>query len=139
MSGRVVVAGDVMADVVATLAEPIAHGSDTPARVVRRGGGAGANVAVWLARAGAEVTLVARVGDDIAGRVAVDVLREEGVNLVSVLASPEAERGSDGAVRRVVVLRLGTVNTLGVVERLRGAGYGVLWPPASDEGTGRAS
>src|SRR5919106_768372 len=58
----------------------------------------------------------------------VDVLREEGVNLVSVLASPEAdERGSDGAARRVVVLRLGTVNTLGVVERLRGDGYGVLW------------
>jgi acetoin utilization protein AcuB len=70
----------------------------------------------------------------------VDVLREEGVNLVSVLASPEAdERGSDGAARRVVVLRLGTVNTLGVVERLRGAGYGVLWPPAPDEGPGRAS
>lgn len=69
----------------------------------------------------------------------VDVLREEGVNLVSVLASPEAERGSDGAARRVVVLRLGTVNTLGVVERLRGAGYEVLWPPAPDEGTGRAS
>ena len=69
----------------------------------------------------------------------VDVLREEGVNLVSVLASPEAEHGSDGAARRVVVLRLGTVNTLGAAGRLRGAGYGVLWPPAPDEGTGRAS
>ena len=69
----------------------------------------------------------------------VDVLREEGVNLVSVLASPEAERGSDGAVRRVVVLRLGTMNTLGAVERMRGAGYEELWPPAPDEGSGRAS
>jgi len=69
----------------------------------------------------------------------VDVLREEGVNLLSVLASPEAERGPDGAARRVVVLRLGTVNTLGPVERLRGAGYDVLWPPAPDEGSGRAS
>ena len=69
----------------------------------------------------------------------VDVLREAGVNLVSVLASPEAVRGSDGAARRVVVLRLGTMNTLGAVERLRGAGYEVLWPPAPDEGTGRAS
>jgi acetoin utilization protein AcuB len=68
-----------------------------------------------------------------------DVLREEGVNLLSVLASPEAERDSDGAARRVVVLRLGTVNTLGAVERLRGAGYEVLWPPVPDEGSGRAS
>jgi acetoin utilization protein AcuB len=83
-----------------------------------------------------EVALPDRPGA-LAG--AVDVLREEGVNLLSVLASPEAERGSDGAARRVVVLRLGTVNTLGAVERLRGAGYEVLWPPAPDEGSGRAS
>ena len=32
---------------------PVAHGSDTPARIAQRGGGAGANLAVWLARAGA--------------------------------------------------------------------------------------
>lgn len=68
-----------------------------------------------------------------------DVLREEGVNLVSVLASPEPERGRDGATRRVVVLRIGTMNTRGVVESLRGAGYEVLWPPAPDGGSGRAS
>ena len=83
-----------------------------------------------------EVALPDRPGA-LAG--AVDALREEGVNLVSVLASPEAERGRDGAARRVVVLRLGTMNTLGAVERLRGAGYEVLWPPAPDEGSGRAS
>lgn len=68
-----------------------------------------------------------------------DVLREEGVNLVSVLASPEPERGRDGAPRRVVVLRIGTMNTRGVVESLRGAGHEVLWPPDPDEGSGRAS
>lgn len=67
-----------------------------------------------------------------------DVLREEGVNLVSVLASPEREQGRDGEPRRrIALLRLATVNTLGVVESLRGAGYEVLWPPA--EGSGRAS
>ncbi len=43
---RIVVAGDVMTDVVASLSGPVAHGSDTPARVVQRGGGAGANVAL---------------------------------------------------------------------------------------------
>ena len=38
---RIVVVGDVMTDVVATLAGPIARGSDTPARIVQRGGGGG--------------------------------------------------------------------------------------------------
>jgi sugar/nucleoside kinase (ribokinase family) len=77
---RIVVVGDVMTDVVASLSGPIAAGSDTPARVVARGGGAGANVAVWLARAGAEVTLIGRVGDDAAGREAVTGLQAEGVD-----------------------------------------------------------
>jgi len=78
--GRIVVVGDVMTDVVASLSGPVARGSDTPARVVRRGGGAGANVAVWLARAGAAVTLIGRVGDDAAGREAAGGLRAEGVD-----------------------------------------------------------
>jgi len=82
---RIVVAGDVMSDVVATLGGPIAHGSDTAARIVQRGGGAAANVAVWLARAGAPATLIARVGDDVAGRMATEALRAEGVDaLLSV-------------------------------------------------------
>ncbi len=78
--GRIVVVGDVMTDVVAALSGPIAHGSDTPARIVRRGGGAGANVAAWLARAGATVTLIGRVGDDPEGRAAGEELRAEGVD-----------------------------------------------------------
>jgi sugar/nucleoside kinase (ribokinase family) len=77
---RIVVAGDVMSDVVATVGGPLAHGSDTPARIVQRGGGAAANVAVWLARAGAPVTLIARVGDDVAGRMTVEGLLAEGVD-----------------------------------------------------------
>jgi hypothetical protein len=63
--------------------------------------------------------------------------RQEPVDLVRGVVVDEPR--ADGAVRRVVVLRLGTVNTLGAVERLRGAGYEVLWPPAPDEGSGRAS
>ena len=77
---RIVVAGDVMTDVVATLAGPVARGSDTPARIVQRPGGAGANVAVWLARAGAPATLIAAVGDDLAGRAAAQALAAAGVD-----------------------------------------------------------
>lgn len=79
-SGRIVVVGDVMTDVVASLSGPVAQGSDTPARVVHRGGGAGANIAVWLARSGAAVTLIGRVGDDAAGREAAEALWAEGVD-----------------------------------------------------------
>jgi ribokinase len=75
----VVVVGDLMVDVVARMSAPLAHGSDTPARVVTRPGGSGANVAAWLAVAGAPVTLVARAGADEAGRHAVDLLRGHGV------------------------------------------------------------
>jgi ribokinase len=78
--GRIVVVGDVMNDVVVALSGPVAHGSDTPARVVQRGGGAGANTAAWLARAGAAVTLIGRVGDDDAGRAAAARLAAEGVD-----------------------------------------------------------
>jgi ribokinase len=79
-SGRVVVVGDVMIDVVASLSGPVAQASDTPARIVQRGGGAGANVAAWLARAGAAVTLIGRVGGDAAGREVAEGLRAEGVD-----------------------------------------------------------
>ena len=79
-TNRIVVVGDVMTDVVASLSGPVAHGSDTPARISLRGGGAGANVAVWLARAGAAVTLIGRVGADAAGGAAAAGLRAEGVD-----------------------------------------------------------
>ncbi len=60
----------------------------------------------------------------------VEIVRDEGVNLVSVLASSEHE---DEAGERVAILRLATINPKGVVELLIGAGYPVLWPPAAPD------
>jgi sugar/nucleoside kinase (ribokinase family) len=77
---EVVVIGDVMVDVVARMAEPLQAGSDTRAQVTTRPGGSAANVAAWLAVAGVPVALVARVGDDDAGRGAVEKLRGHGVD-----------------------------------------------------------
>jgi len=77
----IVVVGDLMVDVVAAAAAPLAHASDTHARVRWTGGGAAANVAAWLAEAGAPVALVARAGDDVAGRAAVAQLRDAGVDV----------------------------------------------------------
>jgi sugar/nucleoside kinase (ribokinase family) len=80
--GAVVVVGDVMTDVVARVDNPLALGSDTAAAVVTRQGGAGANVAAWLAEQGQPAVLVGRIGDDPFGREAADVLARGGVRPV---------------------------------------------------------
>ena len=78
---RVVVVGDVMADVVARLEAPIARGSDAPAQIsFGVGGGSAANTAAWLAEAGASPVLAARVGDDVRGREARAALLAAGVD-----------------------------------------------------------
>jgi ribokinase len=99
---RVVVLGDLMADVVAAQSTSLAPGSDTPARIALRPGGSAANVAAWLARAGAEVTLIGRVGRDAAAEVALGglagvdlrVTRDEArpTGICVVLVAPGGER-----------------------------------------------
>jgi ribokinase len=70
----IVVAGDLMVDVVAALPGPLAHGSDTPAAISHHQGGSGANVAAWLAASGAEVAFAGRAGADPLGDAAVAAL-----------------------------------------------------------------
>lgn len=86
----IVAVGDLMVDVVAAAAAPLEHASDTEARVRWTGGGAAANVAAWLADQGKDVALVARAGDDLAGRGAVDELRAAGVETHVVLDDEHA-------------------------------------------------
>jgi ribokinase len=77
----VVVVGDVATDVVAVLAGVPAPGSDRPASIRSRGGGAGANVAVHLAQLGTPVLLAGCIGDDTAGAGLVAELTSAGVGL----------------------------------------------------------
>ena len=90
---RIVVLGDVMVDVVVRLSGPLAQASDAPADIRFRGGGSAANTAAWLAAAGAEVTLVARVGDDERGQAAVEELRAAGVD-TRVTLDPDRPTGT---------------------------------------------
>lgn len=90
---RIVVIGDLMVDVVVRLAAPLAQASDSPARILFRGGGSAANAAAWLAEAGAHVALVGRVGDDDRGRSAVEELRAAGVD-ARVAVDPELPTGT---------------------------------------------
>ncbi|MFJ3668563.1 carbohydrate kinase family protein [Streptomyces sp. NPDC090106] len=65
--GALLVAGDVVTDVVARHRGPLAPGTDTVAAIRTVPGGAGANVACWAAHRGAaEVRMLGRVGADAA-------------------------------------------------------------------------
>ena len=76
---QVTVIGDVGLDVLAQVAGPVAFGQDTRARVSVAPGGAGGNTAAWLAGHELDVTLIARVGADEAGRTAAAELSAAGV------------------------------------------------------------
>lgn len=89
----VIVIGDLVADVVVAPEGPVAVDSDTPARVLMRGGGGGANAAAWLARAGAQPVLVARVGGDLAGQLLREELQAAGVETLLTL-DPRSHTGA---------------------------------------------
>jgi ribokinase len=76
---RIVVLGDVMVDVVCRLEGPIVPGSDAPASIEFGYGGSAANVAAWLAAAGARPLLAGRIGADERGSAAEAELRAVGV------------------------------------------------------------
>lgn len=62
LSGRVVVVGDVMQDIVVRPSGAIRIGSDQAAEISILPGGSGANMAVALARQGLEILFIGRVG-----------------------------------------------------------------------------
>ncbi|GAA3382454.1 sugar kinase [Cryptosporangium minutisporangium] len=92
-AGRVAVVGDLATDIVIRTDGPPAVGSDRPAKIRYSGGGAAANTAVWLARVGVPVTLVARVGDDAPGRERIAELVAAGVE-PAVAVDPELPTAS---------------------------------------------
>jgi ribokinase len=89
----VIVVGDLVTDVLVAHDGPIQPGSDTDAAITVGGGGQAANTAAWLAHAGAGVTLVAAVGDDLAGRERVAELTTTGVRC-AVQVHPGTATGS---------------------------------------------
>ncbi|MEU6081861.1 sugar kinase [Streptomyces sp. NPDC047108] len=102
--GALLVIGDVVTDVVARHATPLAAATDTAARIATLPGGAGANVACWAAHAGAsDVRLLACAGEDSASWHE-EALRRSGVRpmlridpdvptaVVISLVDPTAER-----------------------------------------------
>ena len=68
-----------MLDVTAVVGAPINQGVETRAVISTQGGGAAANVASWLAVSGTPAHLIARVGDDPAGKTVLAELDKYGV------------------------------------------------------------
>lgn len=85
--------GDVVTDVVALLGEPLVHGSDAAGSVRMMAGGAGGNVAAWLAHLGVPVTVLGRVGDDDAGRRHTAELAAAGV-VTALSVDPDRPTGT---------------------------------------------
>jgi sugar/nucleoside kinase (ribokinase family) len=103
MSGRVLVVGDVMTDVIVVPDGPIIKGSDRRASVRSRPGGSGANQAVWLGAMAADVWFAARVGaadrsmyeNYFRGRGVVPMLAgdsEQPSGVLVTLVDPDGER-----------------------------------------------
>jgi ribokinase len=82
-------------DIVARVARLPAPGETvTGAKLHRFPGGKGANQALAAQRLGADVSLVARVGDDAAADEALALLREGGVDLSACEAVPDVATGT---------------------------------------------
>jgi sugar/nucleoside kinase (ribokinase family) len=75
----ITVIGDSTLDVTVRATEAPRTGGDVPARISISPGGQGANVAVRLARAGADVLLATAIADDAAGRLLAAALEADGV------------------------------------------------------------
>jgi sugar/nucleoside kinase (ribokinase family) len=87
---RFVVIGDATLDIAVAPARPPRTGGDVPAVIHLGPGGQGANVAVRLARRGAEVGLVASIGRDAAGRLITEALEADGVEIMASAAPRSA-------------------------------------------------
>ncbi len=137
---RVVVVGDVCTDVVALLAGEPAPGSDRPAAIATRGGGAGANVAAHLAALGTPVTLAGCVGDDLPGQALCRDLAAAGVTLavrtlpgvptgtIISLVEPGGERSMLADRGANLALRAGDVPVPAAGGHLHLSGYTLLDP-----------
>lgn len=91
----VAVVGSVNLDIVAAVAKlPRAGETVTGATLNRYPGGKGANQALAARLLGADVTLIARVGDDPDAELALAALREGGVDLAQLSVSRQAATGT---------------------------------------------
>ena len=94
MAGKIVVVGSSNTDMILQM-DRIPRPGETilGGRFSMAPGGKGANQAVAAARAGGDVTFLARVGDDMFGRQAIQGFRQDGIDVQHVIEDDEAPSG----------------------------------------------
>lgn len=85
--------GDVMLDV-RVEAGALARGGDVHGRVALHPGGTSANAAVWGAWSGADVGVIAAVGNDLAGQLMTASLRDRSVDVAGIRSVEGAATGT---------------------------------------------
>lgn len=146
---NVVVIGDVMLDVIVKPDTAIAPTSDTHSRVRLSRGGAAANMAEVLARAGHHVTYVGACGDDLAAQQFEDALRGAGIDVAlerGVEATGVVVALVDQSGQRAMMTDRGANSSLGIshvlqqlaqpFDHLHVSGYTLLDPRTTDVGRG---
>ena len=130
---RIVVLGGINIDLVAMTPRFPAAGETVVGRqFLTYGGGKGANQAVAAGRAGAQVSMVGRVGDDIFAAQALKTLVESGVDVSTVGVTPSTSTGIavitiDDSAQNQIIQVLGANDTCGdeeegkVIGQLAGA------------------
>ena len=78
---RIIAVGDLVWDVLVRPDSMLLPGGDTTGRIALAPGGSAANVAAWLARAGAAAGFIGKVGADVFGALIVEDLAREGVEM----------------------------------------------------------
>ena len=104
-AGEVLVIGDLLLDVMVRPSAPIRTDADVPAAVTLLPGGQGGNVAVWLARRGRAVRLLAPLANDAAGTILRAACTAERIALTAI---PAMRTGTvvillDGTGRRTML------------------------------------
>ena len=122
---RIVVLGGINIDLVAMTPRFPAAGETVVGRqFLTYGGGKGANQAVAAGRAGAQVSMVGRVGDDIFAAQALKTLVESGVDVSTVGVTPSTSTGIavitiDDSAQNQIIQVLGANETCGEEEEAR--------------------
>jgi sugar/nucleoside kinase (ribokinase family) len=113
----IVALGDLMLDIASQTKDPILYGTDSFVQAALSPGGSAANFAVWAARLGADVGLIAKVGDDVLGHSLLQDLEREGV-ATSVATGKETTGFThiivDRSGERTMLAARGANTTLGV-------------------------
>jgi sugar/nucleoside kinase (ribokinase family) len=148
MGIKVYCIGDLMLDIVAqipTSPHELHLGNDTRTAISTHGGGAGGNVASWLAVLGNDVTMVGRIGNDAAGSAITAEFDALGISYGSIvkdglhtgvvicLVDPSGERTMLADNGANAGLTISDLPSLGGVDAVYLTGYAPL-APLSREG-----